>query len=376
MGVTMIGWGVIWPVIPVFASELGAGGVQIGLILASFNISRSISNPFVGPLSDRLGRKAFMVAGLLLIVLVSCLYVAVNSVEALIGVRLVHGFGAVLVGPVSMALVADIAPDAKLGRYMGTMGMAMMLGMGVGPTLGGVIKDLFGMDAAFYTMGGLVATTLVGVLVFIPGASREKNVGKRGPGATPPRILMRDRTLQAIFLGRFFGAAGQGAVYTFLPLLAIQLHLSGFQIGVTLGANILLIALFQRLFGALADRGAPAVFMVAGSGAAGLAALGMSHAGGFAALLFLNCCMGMANGIVSSGGNVLSGRLGRRHGMGSVMAFVDSAWSLGMIFSPILAGLVLDARGVASVFHFGGAFVLLGAMVLMLLLKGARITRL
>ena len=52
VGVTMIGLGIIWPLVPVMAVALGAGGIQIGLIIASFNIARRFSNPFVGKMSD------------------------------------------------------------------------------------------------------------------------------------------------------------------------------------------------------------------------------------------------------------------------------------------------------------------------------------
>ena len=55
VGVSMIGLGIIWPLVPVLASDLGAKGVQIGLVIACFNIARSLSNPVAGRLSDRLG---------------------------------------------------------------------------------------------------------------------------------------------------------------------------------------------------------------------------------------------------------------------------------------------------------------------------------
>jgi MFS transporter, DHA1 family, multidrug resistance protein len=180
---------------------------------------------------------------------------------------------------------------------------------------------------------------------------------------------MRNRTFQALFLLRLFAAAGQGAVYTFLPLLAIQLHLSSSQVGMALGANIFLIAILQRLFGSLADRTNPALLMIAGTFASGLTVLGMPYAEGFFAILMLNCGMGIANGIAMPGGYVLAGRLGRDHGMGAVMGLTDSAWSIGMIFSPIFSGLVLDMLGMESVFHFSGLLILFGSIVVTLLCK-------
>jgi MFS family permease len=372
VGVSMIGLGIIWPLVPVMAVEMGAKGLQIGLIIASFNVARSISNPIVGRISDHLGRKPFMVVGLLIYALVSGFYVVVGSVEALIGTRLIHGFASVLVAPIAMALIADIAPRQKLGLFMGTMSMATMLGIGIGPVLGGVIRDVFGMDAAFHTMGALVLATLVGVSLFIPGASAKATGNRRQTSQKPYRDLLFNRTFQALFALRLFAAAGQGAVYTFLPLLAMGMQLSSSQVGIALGANIFLIAILQRVFGPIADRHNPAALMIGGTIASGLTVLGMPYAKGFGALLFVNCAMGIANGVAMPGGYVLAGRLGRLHGMASVMGLTDSAWSIGMIIAPILAGFILDTLGMAHVFYLGGLVIIVGGFVLIPLARSDR----
>ncbi|MFC1880419.1 MFS transporter, partial [Thermodesulfobacteriota bacterium] len=63
VGVVMTGLGIIWPLVPVYAVQLGAGGLQIGIIIASFNLARTLSNPLAGRLSDRWGRKPFIATG-------------------------------------------------------------------------------------------------------------------------------------------------------------------------------------------------------------------------------------------------------------------------------------------------------------------------
>jgi MFS family permease len=365
----MIGLGIIWPLVPLLAVEFGASGIQVGIVIASFNIARSLSNPLAGRLSDRMGRKTFILVGLLLYALVSTLYVAAGSVETLIGIRLLHGFASVLVAPVAMALVADIAPTSQLGLFMGTMSMATMLGIGIGPMIGGIIKDLFGMDTSFFTMGGLVFATMAGVATFIPGNLGKRAIPKEDRRILSTRDLFGNRTFQMLFLLRFFAASGQGAVYTFLPLLAVRMALSSSQVGIVLGVNILLIAVLQRRFGKMADLHNPALLMIGGTVASGLTVLGMPFAGGFGLVLFLNCTMGIANGIAMPGGYVLAGRLGREHGMGSVMGFTDSAWSLGMVVSPVLSGLILDVLGMESVFYLGGALILAGSLIAALLYR-------
>ncbi len=365
----MIGLGIIWPIIPVYALELGAGGFLVGLIIASFNISRTLFNPLVGRLSDKWGRKNFIATGLFLYALISVFYVLPARAETLILVRFFHGMTSVLVVPIAMALVADIAPRQKLGLYMGTLNMSVMLGLGIGPVLGGMIRDHFGMNAAFYSMGGLALLTCVLVMIFIPPEKKCPLSGKNSGGVSFKKIIAH-RVVLGIFLTRFFTASGQGAVYTFLPILALQLNLTSSQVGVILGANIFLIAFLQRFVGTLADRINPKYFIIFGTFASGLIVLWMPFVEGFTMILFLNILMGMANGLALPGGLVITGQLGRTMGMAALMGITDAAWSLGMIVSPILSGIILDLFGLSQVFIVGSCLILTGSVAVTFFLKG------
>ena len=371
VGVAMIGLGIIWPLIPVYAVELGAGGFLVGLIIASFNVSRTILNPIVGRISDRLGRKKFIVAGLFAYGTIAIFYVLPAHAELLVLIRFFHGLASVFVVPIAMALAADIAPKQKLGLYMGTLNMAVMLGLGIGPVLGGTIRDHFGLDAAFYAMGVLAFLTCLLVMIFIPADERT-----RGPGESQNvlsiRKMLAHRVVLGIFIMRFLTASGQGAVYTFLPILALQLELTSSQVGVILGANIFLIAFLQRTCGKLADRINPKYLIISGTFASGMTVLGMPFVEGFAMILLLNILMGMANGVSLPGGLVITGKLGTTMGMASLMSLTDAAWSLGMIVSPILSGIILDIFGLSYVFVIGSILISAGAAVVTLFLKDYR----
>ena len=362
VGVTMVGMGIIWPIMPVYAVQLGAAGIELGFIIAAFNLARSLFNPVVGRLSDRLGRKPFMLAGLMGYALLSLAYIYTGSVAGLIVVRFVHGLAAVCVAPVAMAVVAEIAPAQRLGRYMGTLSMALMLGVGAGPMLGGFITDWLGLDAAFMSMGGLALLTAVGIMVFVPRLGRSP-IDRSIPVLSSFKVLGQRPLLLSVLVLRFFSAAGQGAVYTFLPLYGASIGISSAQVGVLLGVNVLLIALLQRPGGSLADRTRPVLLMVGGISLAGLSVAGMPLMPHFMGALGMNIVMGVANGIAVPAALVLAGREGRTFGMGSVMALFDAALSLGFIVSPILLGLVFDSLGIRAVFYVGGAIISGGTLL-------------
>jgi len=362
VGVAMIGLGIIWPLIPVYAVAMGAGGFLLGLIIASFNISRTLLSPFAGRLSDRWGRKKFMVAGLLGYAAISVLYVLPEHAEMLIFIRFFHGLASVLVVPIAMALAADIAPEQKLGMYMGTLNMSVMFGLGIGPVLGGAIRDHFGMNAAFYVMGVLAFITCLLVTIFLPSDKQRAGAG-RNQNISSIRKMLSHRVVLGIFLMRFLTASGQGAVYAFLPILALQLELTSSQVGVILGANIFLIAFLQRACGKLADRINPKYLIIIGTFASGMTVLGMPFVEGFMMILLLNILMGMANGVSLPGGLVITGKLGRSMGMASLMSLTCAAWRLGMIVSPILSGIILDIFGLSYIFVISSLLILAGGVV-------------
>jgi predicted MFS family arabinose efflux permease len=270
---------------------------------------------------------------------------------------------------VALALAADIAPQQRLGLYMGTLNMAAMLGLGVGPALGGFIREFFGMATAFYTMGCLALFTLIGVAIFLPGDNRQ-DMGQSQQSVAPLRQLLKHRVVQGLVLLRFFIAAGQGSVYTFLPILALHMQITSSQVGLILGVNIFLIAFLQRAFGNVADRVNPKNMIIWGTLLSALVVPAMPYVEGFYMILLLNIIMGIGNGIAMPGGFVITGQMGKTLGMGSMMGITETGWSLGMIISPILSGIIMDSLGVPSIFLMGGLLTVIGVLLLHFFLRG------
>ena len=134
---SMLGVGIIAPLLPIYADSLGATGIWIGVIFSGFSISRALVMPLIGKLSDQWGeRKAFLCAGLLFYAVISLGYVWAENVTALIVVRLVHGLAAGMVIPIAQTYVGDLAPQGEEGKWMGYFNAALFAGFGVGPLLG------------------------------------------------------------------------------------------------------------------------------------------------------------------------------------------------------------------------------------------------
>jgi len=355
---SMLGVGIISPLLPLYAEQMGATGIWIGIIFAGFSISRTIVMPIVGRLSDRSGRKLFLSIGLLGYAIISLGYIWANSVTELTLVRLIHGVASGMILPIAQAYVGDISPEGKEGTWMGYFNAAFFTGFGFGPLMGGILTDYFGMNIAFYAMGGLNLLAFLLVIFFLP---------EIGQGKTPasPRASFKQMStssmMKGLFSFRLSFSIGRGILATFLPVFAgIYIGLSSTLIGVLLAVNILLMSLLQVYGGNIADRFNRRVLIVVGS-LTNLTYLALIPLGGnFWQLLGICVLGGVGGAIALPAASALTVVEGRRFGMGSTIAVFAMAFSIGMVIGPLVGGGIADFANINSVFYFGAAIGLVG----------------
>ncbi len=347
---SMVGIGIIAPLLPVYARDLGATGVWVGVIFAGYAISRTVILPFVGRLSDRRGRKIVISVGLLLFTVTSFTYVLADNVAVLFAIRLLQGVAAGFVQPIAQAYIGDIAPLGEEGKWMGYFNATFLVGWGCGPLMGGILNDHFGMDSAFYVMGGLNALAFLGVSIFLPEVVRKKV-------ESAPRSSFRDMASSRLSWGLFSFQVGdsahRGIVQTFIPVFgSMTLSLSSSLTGTALSVLVLGAGLIQIITGRLADRFNKSRVVIIGSIGIIISGLVVPQAVGFwTMLVFLAIAIvGDATAVPSASALVIEE--GRKHGMGLSMAMFNMGLGVGMSVGPILAGLAADLWGVDSAFYF------------------------
>jgi len=366
---SLLGSGIIVPLFPLYAESMGATGTWLGIIFAGFAISRAAVMPFVGRLSDRRGRKTILGIGLFAYALASFAYIWADSVIALTVIRTFQGVSAGMILPIAQAYVGDIAPEGEEGKWMGYFNAAFITGFGVGPLMGGIITDHFGMAMAFYAMGGLNMLAFLMVILFLPEISHRKiSTGKQ----SALKMLLGSRVMRGILSYRIAFSMGRGAFAAFLPIFAgIYLGLSPSQVGILLAFNILLMSSLQLYGGRIADRHDRKALVTAG-GILNLVSLGMIPLAGDFWQLLAVCALGGLGGAISMPAtSALIVEEGRKFGMGLAMAAFAMAFSIGMAVGPILAGIIADSVNIDAVFYFGAA-VGLGGIVLFIRLTELR----
>jgi len=349
----MVGLGIISPIMPNYASDLGASGIYIGLIYSSFSFSRVILQTPIGRLADTFSKKKIIVAGLIMYTIISVVYTYVTSPEMLIVVRVFHGVGSSMMMPVAMAYAMNLTPKGEEGKYMGYMNTALFSGFGAGPFIGGYIYENYSTRMVFNTMSVLVAISLVLTILLVPD---EESLGmKPRQSPVPIREILGNKTLSSILIYRAVNALGRGTIMSFLPLFAVQiLGLSSTNIGIILSTGIFLNAFLQTPMGILADRVNRKTLLIAGGLIASVGYFYMVQTGTIAEIFVARMTVSMGSALSLPAVTAIIAEEGRELGSGSTVGVFNTAMSIGQIIGPVFSGFLLDSYGMGSVFYFSG----------------------
>ena len=364
--VTTMGAGLVAPLLPVYAHELGAGGLQIGLIFGAFSLTRTIFVPYFGKLSDRKGKRPLLTVGLFIYFLTSLLYIVSKSVETLILLRLGQGFASAMILPVAQAYVGEITPKGKEGRVMGLFNVSLYGGLSSGPVMGGMVKDWFNIQASFLGMGALTFVGFMLCLIFLPAESMSEKNGPAGSKASVPYMkLIKIPSVFSIFAFRVCFTTCIGITWAFLPILAsTKMALSSSAIGAVVMINVLIAGLLQVPMGYLADRFSKKILTISGGLLAILAVLYLDRTESFGGLILANGILGLAGGVsfpAIMAFGVIEGR--RTKAMGSIMGLLALGHSLGMLAGPVLAGALLEFFPFHIIFMFGAIVLIAGTAI-------------
>lgn len=358
---TMLGVGVIAPLMPVYAQQMGASGVWLGLIFASFATTRMIFTPLFGRVSDRFGRKWFLFGGLCAYTVLSFGYITAASVYHLAVLRLAHGLSSALVVPIAFAYIGDLATSGEEGRQMSFANLSIFVGMGVGPYLGGRLADEFGIRSTFWALFilGLAASALV--LAFLP----DMRPGRRRDEKLPPtfRDMLSNNMVKGLLTIRAGSAVRRAIIMAFLPVFAEYLHLTKTHMGLMISAFIVTAALVQYPSGVLADRFDRIRIVLLGEILATVTFALFPFVTGFPQLLAVGLAAGVAGGLSMPSILAINVQVGRDYGMASMMGLYDAAMGFGMLFGALTSGVVMDVAGVRAIFYYGAVLGLFGIIV-------------
>jgi len=364
------------PVLPLFAMFLGAGPEAIGLAVGISTVTGILFKMPAGALSDVIGRKRTMLAGLVVFGLLPFAYLLITNYSALVAVRFMHGLATAIYGPVAMAVVADVAGSRK-GELLSWFSSVTILGTLLGAPMGGLLLHVLsgGGDAVLrdfrvlYLVCGVLGmgALLLGLRTLKDGErpAETRSLGERfGQFIHGLRQVLGDRRVLVTSSMEGIQNMSMGALEAFLPVYAVTVAgLNVFQAGLLWGAQVVVTLISKPVMGRVSDRFGRRPLIVAGLLLCAAPMLVMGHLQSFWPLMLASALFGFGEAFVTSSSAALVADMCQARHYGSAMGVFGTIFDVGHASGPILGGLLVAAFGFAPAFSAMGIVLVLAIPV-------------
>ncbi|MFH1141703.1 MAG: MFS transporter [Chloroflexota bacterium] len=163
-----MGMGIVGPILPLLVQSYGLTAVMVGFAVSSFALARVFANIPAGVLTRVRGARFVLVLGALLSVVGNLMVGLIPNYTALVVFRFVAGAGSALFIAASVIFVAEVSTPQNRGRLMTIYQAAFLIGLSLGPSVGGITAARFGYAAPFYLVALASVASGVWALAKVP----------------------------------------------------------------------------------------------------------------------------------------------------------------------------------------------------------------
>jgi MFS family permease len=349
VAIDLVGFGIVLPILPLYAKQFGAGPWAAAAIVATFSLAQFVAAPLWGRLSDRIGRKPVLVLALFGTAFGSLVTGLAGSLPILFLGRAIDGASGSSYA-VAQAAVADLAEPEQRPRLLGLLGAAFGVGFVAGPIIGG-FASLGGRKLPFLIAAGLATANALIAMVRLP-ETRKANAAPRGTRLwVPPTRVFHERSGRTVLRLAVLVLVGMlafsGFESTFALLLDDRFGLgNGAIYSLFAAVGILLVFVQGRLVGSMHERapGGTAVLRAAiVLNALGFGLLALD--GGWASLLPALVLLTVGQGLLGPTLSSATASVVASHRRGEALGVQQSAGALGRVAGPLVAGALFQALG-------------------------------
>ncbi|NEO32816.1 MAG: MFS transporter [Symploca sp. SIO3C6] len=352
------------PLLPIFASTLGATDAFLGSIVSVSTLTGMLLKPSIGILSDRWGRRWWLIIGTIFFVTMPFFYHFIHTPEQLFIIRLVHGLATAIYGPVTVAYVAEQKQNQRAQR-LGWFGIARSGGYIVGPALaGGLLLVMEPIDV--FTIIGLLSS-LAFIPIFLLTESHHslgtvKNVSMRRQiieslksGSRTPAVWLSGGLEFIVYIALY-------AVKAFLPIYSLSIGLNVALIGTFFALQEVSNVLFKPLGGRLGDQYGYIKIIVIGMVTIGCTLPLITLTSKPTSLLFLAVLIGAAQALIFPSTIALVSTQINEHYLGAGIGLVGTLKNSGKVVGPVLGGILVGWLNFTMMFNLIGILLIVGGL--------------
>ena len=364
-----IGLGLLLPVVPLFAKDLGAAVGLVGLTVAMRGVGTMAGDVPWGMAVTRFGAKRAMVIGTAGTAVVAILTGLASDIGQLIALMFLNGAVWSLFSIAQLTFMADGVPIEHRGRAISLVGGVNRAGLLVGPVAGGLIASAFGLEAVFFVQAAISVATLVLLASWVPDAGRR--VVEAGGGHAHTRLGQTLSVHRRTFLTAGVAAVTlvliRNARQVLIPLWGDSIGLDVAEIGLVFGVASAVDTMLFYPAGIVMDRrgrkwtSVPSMLALSGS----LALVPLT--GSFASFMMVGLLSGFGNGLGSGAVMTLGADLAPRDRTGEFLGVWRLITDSGSVAGPVAIGALAQALTLAAAALVTAGVGLAGAAVMLFL---------
>ncbi|XP_051937057.1 synaptic vesicular amine transporter [Hippocampus zosterae] len=331
---------------PRSTSKLINENVKVGLLFASKATVQLLTNPFIGPLTNRIGYQLPIFIGFCIMFISTIMFAFSSSYALLFLARSLQGVGSSCSSVAGMGMLASVyTDDEERGHAIGIALGGLAMGVLVGPPFGSVMYEFVGKTAPFLILAFLALFD--GALqLFILKPTRVEPESQKG---TPLLTLLRDPYIIIAAGAICFGNMAIAMLEPTLPIWMMETMCSRkWQLGVAFLPASISYLIGTYIFGTLAHKMGRWLCALIGMVMVGICVIGVPFARSIYGLIIPNFGVGFAIGMVDSSMMPIMGYLvDLRHVSvyGSVYAIADVAFCMGFALGPSIGGSIAESIG-------------------------------
>lgn len=362
--VDLLGFGLILPLLPYYATTFGANDFTAGLLIASYAAMQLIGAPVLGRLSDRFGRRPILLVSIFGTFLGFLLLGFANSLWILFASRILDGFtGGNL--SVAQAYISDVTDEKNRSMGLGMIGAAFGIGFIIGPATGGFLSQ-WGYAVPAFLAASLALINLVLVAFWLPESlTPEKRAAmpEKQPGFTLSALLdaLKRPFSGSLLITRFFFGLPFAIFQTIFSLYALKkFNLDGQQTGLILAyVGVLSVIVQGFLIGQLTRRFREDTLIAVSVVVMAFSLLGWALSPSVVWLIIILAPTAVSGGILNT---ILASTLTKAvepQEIGGILGISASVESLTRVIAPTLGGALLGWAGTSAPGFFSAAMLAL-----------------
>jgi MFS transporter, DHA1 family, tetracycline resistance protein len=353
VAIDLVGFGIVAPLLPLYAKRFGASGFVTGALFASFSLAQMICAPLLGRLSDRIGRKPVIVMSLFGTAIGSLMTGLAGSLPLLFVGRILDGASGASVS-VAQGAVTDIAPPARRAKLLGMLSAAFGVGFVLGPAIGG-LASLGSHRLPFFIAAAIAAINGVVALRRLPETRSIRPTIDVGP------VRSRRGSLLLLAIIGFLSITAFGAFEAmFSRFAAARFRLTEGSVSVVfVGVGIWLVIVQGGLVGKVTARIGSRRALQGGLLLLGAGLILLSQTKKWSTLVPALALLGLGQGLAGPNLSALVVESADDRSRGEALGFQQSVGAAARVVGPLCAGWLFD-RGVPLPYAVGAALVAVG----------------